>query len=180
MRTVSSGRTAPVVTLALALAFGGCARPVPQTRFLNFDPESTTGALTEGWSGFETTAAGDTFVWARAREARASVLAGAGADRLVRFRAWPFRWEGAPPQTVAVAVNGVQLTKLTLSDGPRVYAATSPAAAWKEGTNVLTFTFAYAEAPQDRIPGTGDTRTLAAAFDWIEILPLGPGPTPGK
>ncbi len=173
-------RRLPLAGLALAIALAGCGRPAAETRFLNFDPESSAGALTSGWSGFETTGEGDTFSWAQAREARATVFAGPAADRLVRFRTWPFRWEGAPPQAVTVAVNGVQLATWTLSDGARVYSAVSPAAAWQEGTNVLSFTFTYAEAPKDRIPGNDDSRTLAAAFDWLEIVPVPPAPAAGK
>ena len=112
-------------------------------------------------------------MWAQAREAAVTVLAGGPADRLVRFRAWPFGWPGAPPQTVAVWVNDVRLEAMTLSEGPRVYSVASPGPAWKNGGNVLRFEFAWAEAPKDRIPGGGDSRTLAAAFDWIEILPAG-------
>ena len=158
--------------LVLALAAGACARPAPEPRFLNFDPESSAGALAGGWSGFETTDAGDTFAWAQAREARVVLLAPGAADRLVRFRAWPFGWEGAPPQTVAVSLNGARFASVTLSAGPAVYGAVSPAAAWKEGTNTLTFEFAWAEAPKDRVPGADDTRTLSAAFDWIEVVPV--------
>lgn len=173
MRSASARRALPL--LALALAGASCGRPVKETRFLNLDPESSSGALTSGWSGFEKTAAGDTFVWAQARDVRTRVFAGAAADRLVRFRAWPFRWDGAPPQTVTVSVNDVRLGTFDLGDGPRVSSAVSPEAAWKEGANVLTFEFAYAEAPKDRIPGAADSRTLAAAFDWIEILPVDAG-----
>ncbi|HYN42148.1 MAG TPA: hypothetical protein VE129_10250 [Thermoanaerobaculia bacterium] len=170
MRTVGSFPSASVL-LALSLAGAGCARPAPETRFLNFDPESSAGALTSGWSGFEKSAEGDTFVWAQAREATVTVLAGGPADRLIRFRVWPFGWPGAPPQTVAVWVNDVRLEAMTVWEGPRVYSAASPGPAWKSGANVLRFEFAWAEAPKDRIPGGGDSRTLAAAFDWIEILP---------
>ncbi len=159
------------VLLAIALAATGCARPAQETRFLNFDPESSAGALTSGWSGFEKSAEGDTFVWVQAREATVTLLAGGPADRLIRFRVWPFGWPGAPPQTVAVWVNDVRLEAMTLWEGPRVYSAASPGPAWKSGGNVLRFEFAWAEAPKDRIPGGGDSRTLAAAFDWIEILP---------
>ena len=176
MRGPCGLRSAPVL-LALALAAGGCGRPAPETRFLNFDPESSSGALTSGWSGFESSAAGDTFVWAQAREATVTVSVDGPADRLVRFRLWPFGWAGAPPQTVAVWVNDVRLEAVTVQGGPRVYSAASPGPAWKRGANALRFEFAWAEAPKDRIPGSGDSRTLAAAFDWIEILPsVAPGP----
>ena len=165
-----SQRAAPL--LAVALAVAACGGGIRETRFLNLDPESSSGALTSGWSGFEKTEAGDTFVWAQSREAKAAVLATGAGDRLVRFRAWPFRWEGAPPQTVTVSVNDVRLETLTLEDGPRVYTASSPGPAWKPGANVLKLEFAYAEAPKDRTPGASDARTLAAAFDWIELVPV--------
>ena len=170
MRRPSPRRGALLLVLALAAA--ACGRGTPDTRVLNFDPEGSTGALTSGWSGFEKTEAGDTFVWAQAREAKASLLAAGVAERLVRFRAWPYRYPGAPPQSVAVSVNGVKLPTVTLADGPRVYSVTSPGSAWRPGLNVLTFEFAYAEAPKDREPGNGDTRTLAVAFDWLEVLPV--------
>ena len=158
--------------LALVLAAGACGRGAPETRFLNFDPESSAGALTSGWSGFEKTEAGDTFAWAQAREATLSVLVAGVAERRVRFRAWPFRYAGAPPQAVTLSVNGVKLEPVTLGDGSRVYSVNSPGNAWKPGVNVLTLEFAYAEAPKDREPGNSDARTLAVAFDWLEILPV--------
>lgn len=158
--------------LALALTGVGCSRPAPETRFLNFDAESSPGALTSGWSGFEKTPAGDTFCWAQARETVLTVSAGGPADRLIRFRAWRFGWEGAPAQTVIVWVNDVPLEKVPFGDGPQVYSVVSPAPAWKSGGNVLKFEFAWAEAPKDRVPGGSDSRTLAAAFDWVEILPV--------
>jgi hypothetical protein len=165
-------RLGAAAALAAALAAAGCGRDARETAFLNLDPESSTGALASGWSGFEKTEPGDTFVWAQARDVTVRVFARGPGERLVRFRAWPFLWEGAPPQTVTVSVNDVRLESMTVWPGPRVYAATSPGPAWKEGENTLTFSFGYAEAPKDRVPGAADTRTLAAAFDWIEIVPV--------
>ena len=176
MRRAPALRLLPL--LALVLAAGGCRRQLPETRFLNFDPESSSGALAGGFSGFEKTGAADTYAWAQARTAKVRVLAGPPADRLVRFRAWPFRWEGAPPQAVTLSVNDVRLATFTMGDGPQVYSASSPGPAWKPGENVLVLEFGYAEAPKDRIPGAGDTRTLAAALDWVEILPLAGGAGP--
>ncbi len=164
------GARAAALVLPL-LAVAACAPSGGGTRFLNLDPQSTGSELASGWSTFERTETGDTFVWAQAREARVALLADGPADRLVRFRAWPFRWDGAPAQTVTVSLNGVVLGTVPLGDAPGVHGLASPAPAWKEGENSLTFAFAYAEAPRDRVPGASDDRTLAAAFDWIEILP---------
>lgn len=84
--------------LALALAGAACSRPAPQTRFLNFDAESSSGALLSGWSSFEKTPEGDTFAWAQAREATLSVSADGPADRLLRFRTWSFGWRAPLPR----------------------------------------------------------------------------------
>lgn len=100
------------------------------------------------------------------------VLAAGPGDRLVRFRAWPFSWEGAPPQSVTVSVNGARVATLPLPGGAAVQGVVTPAAAWAEGENALELEFAWAEAPRDRVPGAGDARTLAAAFDWLEVLPV--------
>jgi hypothetical protein len=163
------GRAAAVLAAALVLA--SCRTPVEETRFLNFDPETSTGLLASGWSGYEKTAEGDSFVWAQARTATVRVSSRGDGDRLVRFRAWPYRYPGAPPQKVTLFVNDARVESSAMGDGPRVYAFLAPKAAFREGPNELRFELTYAEAPKDREAGAGDSRTLAAAFDWLELVP---------
>jgi hypothetical protein len=164
----STGLAAPLFLTGLILT-GACRTP-EETRSLNFDPETTMGALGAGWDGFEKTDLGDTFVWVHGREARVSIVSRADGDRLVRFRCWPFLFPGAPPQTLALFVNDQKTDVFTLGGEPRVYAIAVPRALWKRGTNELKFIFAYAESPKDRVSGASDERTLAAAFDWLELL----------
>ena len=171
-RGFSIALLAPTVLFGLILT-GACRAP-EETRSLNFDPETTTGALGAGWDGFEKGELGDTFVWAHGREARLSILSRAGGDHLVRFRCWPFVYPGAPPQTLTLFVNDRKAEVLTLGGEPRVYAVAVPRALWKRGANELKFVFAYAESPKDRISGATDERTLSAAFDWLEILHFQP------
>lgn len=158
------------VAVGAALAAGGCRRP-EETRFLNFDPETTAGRLVAGWSGWEKTPENDTFVWAQAREATVKVRCAGGSDRILRFRAWAFLYPGAPEQVVTLRVNGTRVDAAGLYREPHVVTFVVPKALWKNGENELRLAFAYAESPKDRIPGEDDTRTLAAAFDWLEILP---------
>ena len=171
-----AGSRTPSAILALPLILTAACRTPEETRSLNFDPETTTGALGAGWDGFEKTELGDTFVWAQSREARVTVVSRADGDRLVRFRCWPFGFPDAPPQALTLYVNDQKTEALTLGGEPRVYAVAVPRALWKRGANELKFAFAYAESPKDRVSGALDERTLSAAFDWLEILrsPLPP------
>ncbi len=156
--------------LAGAFLLAGACRSPEETRSLNFDPETTTGALGAGWDGFEKTELGDTFVWAHGREAHVTIVSRDGGDRLVRFRCWPFAFAGAPPQTLTLYVNDKKTETLALGGEARVYAVAIPRSFWKKGANDLKFAFAYAESPKDRLPGATDERTLSAAFDWLEVL----------
>jgi hypothetical protein len=165
-----AGSRAPAAVLALSLILAAACRAPEETRSLNFDPETTTGALGAGWDGFERTELGDTYVWSHGREARVTVVSRADGDRLVRFRCWPFSFPGGPPQTLTLYVNDQKAEALTLGGEPRVYAVAVPRALWKRGANELKFAFAYAESPKDRVSGATDERTLSAAFDWLEIL----------
>lgn len=164
-----SRRFAAALALAAALT-AGCRRS-EETRFLNFDPETTAGRLGSGWSGWERTPENDTFVWAQARDARMKVANAGGSDRVVRFRAWSFRYPDAPEQTVTLYVNGTRIDAGGLFREPHVVTFVVPKALWKKGENELRFAFAWTEAPKDRLPGSDDARTLAAAFDWLEVLP---------
>jgi hypothetical protein len=92
----------------------------------------------------------------------------------VRFRCWPFGFPGGPAQTITFFVNERRIDAVELGGEPRVYTLSTPKDAWKRGANDLKFVFAYAESPKDRVPGATDERTLAAGFDWLEILPLVP------
>ncbi len=156
--------------LALLLASASCRR-VEETRFLNFDPETTSGHLLSGWSGWEKTPEGDTFVWAAASEVRLKVVNAGGSDRVLRFRAWAFSWPGAPEQTVTLFVNGARVNGAGLGATPRVVTFVVPGMLWRSGENEIRFAFAWAESPKEKAPPSDDERRLAAAFDWLEILP---------
>jgi hypothetical protein len=157
--------------LAGTLLLGAACRPAPPpTRFLNFDPASGAEALREGWSSFERGADGSTYVWAAAREARIVTQQSADSDLLVVFLCWPFWYQGAPEQTIGLSVNGTVAETVRLSPDRRVYTVYVRRDLWRAGENELTFAFAYVARPLDHGKGADD-RTLAAAFDWLEIVP---------
>jgi hypothetical protein len=159
------GRAWTAAGLCLTLA---CRAPAAATRFVNFDPASGSEAMLTGWSSFERSPEGDTFAWTIAREARLVLRDAADGDRLVRFRCWPYWYEGAPVQTVALTLNGAAVETVRLASDRRVYTAYVPRELWRRGGNDLALAFAYAERPSAH--GGGDDRTLAVAFDWLEVV----------
>jgi hypothetical protein len=57
-----------------------------------------------------------------------------------------------------------------MKSAPHVAAFRVPASVWRKGDNEIRFKFKYAESPLLKAPPSQDSRTLAAAFDWLEIL----------
>lgn len=159
----------PWVASVLLLVCGCADKPAP-SRFLNFDPASGAESLGSGWSSFERAPEGDTYVWAAARDARIVVHEAADRDLLVRFRCWPFWFAGAPTQTIGLTLNGTAVETLRLAPDRRVYTVYVPRELWRPGANEMGLAFAYAERPKDH-GGGADDRTLAVAFDWLEIVP---------
>lgn len=142
-----------------------------ETRFLNFDPESTPqGHLVSGFSLSEVNAQGDSFQWCDAQVVRLKVTSRGDGDRTLRMRFWPFVYPNGPQQTVSVLVNEQHVGERVMSPEPSVVTLRAPASAWRKGDNEIRFKFKYAEVPSLRAPPSTDTRSLSAAFDWLEIL----------
>ncbi|MEL7060980.1 MAG: hypothetical protein AAGN46_13240 [Acidobacteriota bacterium] len=126
--------------------------------------------LGSGWSGAESDAAGTTFRWAAARRAEMALVALAEhSPRTLRLRAMPFSGRDRPAQTVAVSIDGERLVTLTLEPGWNeltlpAYTSTGPA-------DLLVFEFGWTQAPSEVDPSSSDGRSLAVAFDVVEIIP---------
>jgi hypothetical protein len=182
-RRVQKGALVAALGVAFVLGAGAGAiaalslrrPPIPQleeTRFLNFDPESTSlEALSSGWSGFERNQQNDSFVWCAALECRLAIQLHGSRERVVRTRAWAFTYPGAPKQTVLININDVLVGSHDLASAES-WELRVPVGVWRDGQNVIRFDFTYAESPATRIAQPADARTLAAAFDWLEIVPL--------
>ena len=178
-KTPSSSWGAIVVSLLGGFGLGAAvgyflapAPPLDETRFLNFDAESTPeGYLLAGFSGPEVTEEGDSFRWCDAPVARVKVRSRADGDRTLRVRFWPFVYPGGPAQSVSVYVNEKLVRVRDMAHGPHIGVFRVPAYFWRKGDNEIRFKFTYAETPKLRTPPSQDVRTLSAAFDWLEILP---------
>jgi hypothetical protein len=175
--------SSPWGTSALAFVIGLCvggaagyflspAPPLDETRFLNFDPESTPrGHLVSGFVGTETTELGETFQWCDSRVARLKLTSRGDGDRTLRMRYWPFAYPDGPAQSVSVLVNENLVGERVMTPEPSVATFRVPARIWLKGDNEIRFKFKYAEAPSVKAPPSNDKRTLSAAFDWLEIVP---------
>ncbi|MCK6685748.1 MAG: hypothetical protein L6R30_25410 [Thermoanaerobaculia bacterium] len=176
MRTIRPAFLSFLFVFACSVLVAGCKKGpavFADHMFVNFDPETTDGLLKKGWSGWERTPEGDTFVWSLSRVAEVSIMAPTKNDKTVRMRVWPFRYPGCPNQQITFYLNGVRLKTMDVgTEKPTVLTFETPEAAWIVGENSLKFEFAYAESPKERIPGFEDQRTLSMAFDWIEAFPM--------
>jgi hypothetical protein len=147
------------------------APPIEETRFLNFDDESTPhGYLIAGFSGAEVTEEGDTFRWCESKVVRLKVQNRADGERALRVRFWPFEYPNGPTQSVSVFVNERLVGTRNMKSGAHIASFRVPATAWRRGDNEIRFKFKYAEAPVVIAPPSQDKRTLSAALDWLEIL----------
>jgi hypothetical protein len=162
-----------VATAAVGFGLGTVAQrsPPDESVFLNFDPESTGKEnLVEGWSTFESTPEGDTFVWCTRRTCTLRVFARESVSRRLRARVFAFAYPGAPEQSMTVRLNGHRLGVRAISSATTVVSLQAKGSSWRSGGNLLSFDFTYAAAPSERVEGSSDRRTLSVAFDWVELV----------
>jgi hypothetical protein len=179
VKTQTSPWGTPVLAFLAGVCLGGAAGyflspapPLEETRFMNFDPESTPqGVLVSGFSSAETNESGDTFRWCDSANVRLKVRTRGDGARTLRMRYWPFEYADGPKQAVSILVNEQLVGTRDMKSGPHVAAMRVPAHFWRKGDNEVRFKFKYAEAPAVRMAPSQDKRTLSAAFDWLEILP---------
>jgi hypothetical protein len=133
-------------------------------------PDATS--LGEGWYDPEKDET-STFRWAGPRATLAVTLDHAAPLR-VTIRAMPYSYPGAPPQSLALEVNGMPQAPVAIVDGWAVTTLDVPAASWRTGVNDVALVFSRAARPAD-VSGSGDRRALAGAVDWVRIAVIEPG-----
>lgn len=114
------------------------------------------------------------FAWAIGEHARLPFRLDRRKNLRLELRARPFAYPGAPPQRVAVSLNGTVHGDFELAPGPSDHAIELPATALREGWNELAFEHAWAAAPRDVLDGSRDPRRLAVAYERIRLVESGP------
>jgi arylsulfatase A-like enzyme len=137
------------------------------------DPQQLD-VLDKGWSRTtEAVRVGERFVWAIATEASLSLDLVHTSYKSLYVRCRPYRYPGAPPQTMTVIVNGMELSTVELRNGVHTYKIKVPRQSLRSGRNLTTLRFAYARSPQEQDPSSRDRRTLAAAVVWVGFVEPG-------
>jgi hypothetical protein len=90
------------------------------------------------------------------------------ADYVLRLRAAPFDYPGAPPQTLAVDVNGLAAGEMALAPGVREYTVAVPARLLRRSLNGIRFRYGRATSPRS-VKAGDDPRPLAVLFDEIRL-----------
>jgi mannosyltransferase len=112
---------------------------------------------------------GDRFRWALARDVSVTFPIHGARTRPIVVTAMPVTDPRLAPQQMTLSLNGNVVGTVTMHGFLADYTLQAPAALWRDGVNVLAFTFSRATTPASLIPGSTDQRTLAAAIHRIVI-----------
>ena len=140
-----------------------------ETALLDFGVRDSRSYLLSGWSGDETATDGTSFVWATGASSRLRLFIAEPRPLALSFRAWPFRFLGAPPQRLALELNGAPVAEVALLDSPSEYRVPLPVELQREGDNTLDITYAYHQSPRVVMPGASDPRRLSVGWDWLRV-----------
>jgi len=94
-------------------------------------------------------------------------------DRIIRVHVLPMDHPSLPRQTMRVSVNGNVIGETTLANAWTEQTFAAPARVWRNGMNMLSFTFGRAVSPASLDPAAHDERPLAVSFDRIEVADSG-------
>jgi len=134
---------------------------------IDFGTAAARGHLLAGWYGNERAEwDGPTFVWSRREVSILEFDVFAPRDLRAEIRCMPFALPGAPPQAMAVELNGRRIADLELTQGFHDYAFTLPGDGLVTGRNRLAFRYRWATPPE-----RGAGRRLAVAWDALRFRP---------
>ena len=142
---------------------------VHETAMVDFGGEDARARFVSGFSGDETTGDGVSFVWSDGGESELRLSLSELRALSLTFRCWPFGFDGAPGQTLMLALNDHEVTKLELAPEPGEYHVSLPVEYQVGGDNTLRFVYGYHRAPSEVVSGAGDDRRLGVGWDWLRV-----------
>ena len=148
------------------------AKTRTETRSIEFASPESRAQLIDGW-GPPQRGVDRSFVWGEGEHSTLRLTIGQPRPLDLRFRCRPFRFPGAPPQTVTVRVNGHDVGRSQLAPRAQVYEVWVPAHLWVPGENRVEFHYAYHRRPAEVVAGATDTRSRAVAWASLELRDSG-------
>jgi len=155
-------------TVALADLLAG-AELLAATAKIDFGTAAARPHLVRGWSWDES--GEEPFVWSVGPESAIRFHVSRPHALELRFRCFAFHFEGAPAQSVDLALNGHALGRVEVGQGPAEHAVPVPAAALRAGANELSLSYGRTTAPE-RVAASADRRALGVAFHWLRFVGL--------
>lgn len=141
------------------------AEVLRETTSLDIGTTAARAALGEGWSWDETGEDGTTSAWTTGPASVRLHLVRSTAP-LLRLRGWPLAFPGAPPQTVAVHLDGTEVGRLELPPGASEQTLALPLL--DAGPHLLELVPAWTRAVRE-VLGGDDPRELGIAWDRLEL-----------
>ncbi len=192
------GLAAIATTAALSLVAAGCRQQEPavagpveggrpaldliaelpaatvneESAILDLGQASARPHLVAGWSTDEEDGDG-TFVWSLGPRSSFSFFAADATAVTLDFECKPFVFEGAPEQTVSLALGGEPLGSLRLRPELAHYRIEIAAERVASGENRVDLEYAYHRQPRAVTPGAEDARDLAVRCYAIGLEGLG-------
>ncbi len=129
----------------------------------------------EGWSAREETRHQSeesiTFAWVTAREATFRVTGSPTVPVDFSARCLPFTFEGAPQQTLTIQSGDRVIATRALDPGWQDVRIPLPGDVLSARSQELRLAFSYARTVHEVQPGNPDRRQLAAAFQYLAVVP---------
>jgi len=137
---------------------------------IDFERPGSDSVLLGNWGGYERSRKGATFRWATGTEVGVVFQTAANSPLEVRTRIWPYGGLG-DTQRIRILIGNHEIFRQELHPGKiSELKIAVPRSTLTRGENLLVFQFARAVAPAAVREESKDRRTLACAFDRIEVL----------
>jgi choline-sulfatase len=125
--------------------------------------------LRQGWSQDEA-ADGRTFVWSDGPRSEIGFFLAATRDVPLVLRGEPYAVPGAPPQELALLLNGKPAGRLVPALGGRDNRVVLSSRDLRQGANRLVLTYAWTRSPWEETAGaSADRRRLGVAWDFLRF-----------
>ncbi len=148
-----------------------------ETAVLDLGEPAARRHLVAGWGDDEEDADGS-FVWSLGPRSSFSFFAAATTGVVLDLYCQPFVFEGAPEQTMALALGGEPLAEIRMQRKLAHYRIEIPAERIATGQNRVDVDFGYHRQPSAVTAGAKDERDLAVRCFEIELEGLGAAAAP--